>query len=123
MWSIPIFNRIIEVQYRHVNTLIKLSPSCRTCRRILRQDTHTAVINRLMANKRASTLPSAVCTYKQLTGLEAFIILKIKHPKLYMASSQRQTICLHVKFWRGRRMPSRWDVMTHAITRSMYYNM
>ncbi len=34
------FSHIIEVQYRHVNTLIKLLPSCRTFHRILWQDTH-----------------------------------------------------------------------------------
>ncbi len=40
------FSRIIEVQYRHVNTLITLLLSCRTFRHILRQDSLTAVINR-----------------------------------------------------------------------------
>ncbi len=58
------FHHIIKVLYRHVHTLIKRLPSCRTFRHILRQDTHTAVINRLTANKKASTLASSVCTYK-----------------------------------------------------------
>ncbi len=45
-----------------VHTLIKLLPLFRTFRHILRQDTHT--VNRLTANKIASTPLSSVCTYK-----------------------------------------------------------
>ncbi len=34
-----------------------------------------------------------------------------------------KTNYVYVKFLRGRQMASRGDVMTHAINRSMYYNM
>ncbi len=116
------FSRFIEVRYRHVNTLITLLPLCRTFRRILRQDTHTAVVNRLTANKRASTPPSSVCT-KIMNCTWSFHKMKNETPKTVYGIITKTNYMFIREILEGRRMASCGDVMTHAINRSMYYHV
>ncbi len=63
--------------------------------------------------------PCEACFIVEARALfNMFWTVKEKHP-----NHHEDKLCLYMKFWRGRRMASRGDVMRCAINRSMYYNM
>ncbi len=70
------------------------------------------------ANERASTPPSSVCTYKQLTA-QAFIKIKNETPKTVYGIITK----MNYMFIREILEGTSDNVMTCALNQAMYYNM